>query len=187
MRRGFKAEAERLSASARHDLGLEPLAPLNPWKYAERASVLVLTLDELNISLECREQLLVKDSDSWSGMTLREGGTTAILLNPAHARVRQCSTLMHELAHVLLKHVPNSVQVSSTGMLLLSDYSAEQEDEADWLAAAILLPRDGLISARSKGLSVVEIAEAYCISTQLTEWRLRMTGVDVQLRRGGRG
>lgn len=35
--------------------------------------------------------------------------------------------------------------MSSTGLLLLSDYSDDQEDEADWLAAALLLPRDALV------------------------------------------
>lgn len=174
-----------MSVAARVELGLDALAPLNPWDYARRLGVAVLDFDALDVSSDCRAQLLDRDPDSWSGMTIREGETTAILVNPVHKQVRQCSTLMHELSHVLLRHVPGSVQVSATGMLLLSDYSADQEDEADWLAAAMLLPRDALILHRSKGSSVGEIAAHFCISDQLTEWRLRMTGVDVQLRRAG--
>jgi hypothetical protein len=186
VRRGFKAEAERMSASARTVLGLDVMGPLSPWDYAAHLDVGVLEFDALDISPSCREQLLERDVDSWSGMTIREGDVTAILVNPMHGRARQCSTLMHELAHILLKHVPNSVQVSSTGMLLLSDYSAEQEDEADWLAAAMLLPRDAIVVHRSRGCSATEIAASFGVSEQLTEWRLRMTGVDVQLRRGAR-
>ncbi len=93
---------------------------------------------------------------------------------------------MHELAHVILKHVPAKVDVSSTGLLLLSDYSDDAESEADWLAAAMLLPRDVLISRRRLGESISDIAEAYGTSDQLCEWRVRMTGVDVQLRRAAR-
>jgi Zn-dependent peptidase ImmA (M78 family) len=59
---------------------------------------------------------------------------------------------MHELAHLILKHVPARVDVSKTGLLLLSEYSDQQESEADWLAAAILLPRDALVLHRGAAL-----------------------------------
>jgi Zn-dependent peptidase ImmA (M78 family) len=183
VRHGFKARAERLSAKAREELGLSPAMPLDPWAYAEHLGVLVLDFAELEVSPECRYRLLRADQESWSGMTLREAGTTAILVNPSHARVRQCSTLMHELAHFILKHVPARVDVSASGMLLLSEYSEDSEAEADWLAAAMLLPREVLMRLRRRGASVSEIAAAFGTSEQLCEWRLRMTGVDVQLRR----
>lgn len=186
MRRGFKAEAERRSAQAREVLGLQPLSPLCPWTYASHLGVVVLDFDELGLQAKDRTQLLEKDPESWSGMTLREGQTHAIIVNPAHSRGRQSSTLTHELSHLILKHVPARVDVSTTGLLLLSDYSEDQEDEADWLSAALLLPREVLIQERSRGLSTVAIALAYGISDQLCEWRLRMTGVDVQLRRRAR-
>jgi len=93
---------------------------------------------------------------------------------------------MHELSHVILKHVPAQVEVSNTGMLLLSDYSDEAEAEADWLAAAMLLPRDVLMDRRRRGDSISAIADAFGTSDQLCEWRVRMTGVDVQLRRSTR-
>jgi Zn-dependent peptidase ImmA (M78 family) len=175
-----------MSAQARQDLGLAPMAPLDPWLYSAHVGIIVLDFHEIDLSSECRQRLLVTDSESWSGMTLREDGITAIVVNPSHSRGRQSSTLMHELAHVILKHVPAKVDVSSTGLLLLSDYSDDAESEADWLAAAMLLPRDVLISRRRLGESISDIAEAYGTSDQLCEWRVRMTGVDVQLRRAAR-
>jgi hypothetical protein len=75
------------------------------------------------------------------------------------------------------------VDVSATGVLLLSEYSDESEAEADWLMAAMLLPRDVLMGCPRRGDSVSDIACAFGTSEQLCEWRLRMTGVDVQLRR----
>lgn len=175
-----------MSAQARQDLDLAPAAPLDPWAYADHIGVMVLDFDFIPVSAECRQRLLVTDSESWSGMTLREDGVTAIVVNPSHSRGRQASTLMHELAHVILKHVPARVDVSSTGMLLLSDYSDDAEGEADWLAAAMLLPRDVLIARRRRGDSISAIADAFGTSDQLCEWRVRMTGVDVQLKRAAR-
>lgn len=187
MRHGFKAQAERLSAQARQDLGLMPAAPLDPWLYAQHISVVVLDFNVIDLSADCKLRLLVTDGESWSGMTLREGGVTAIVVNPSHSRARQSSTLMHELAHIILKHVPARVEISSSGLLLLSDYSEDAEAEADWLAAAMLLPRDSLIARRRRGETIAAIAAAFGTSEQLCEWRVRMTGVDVQLRRAERG
>lgn len=183
MRRGFKAQAERTAREARASLGISNFVPFDPWAYARQIGALVLLFDKLDLSSSCRDRLLVADSESWSGMTLREGDTTAIVINPAHALTRQRSTLMHELAHLVLKHIPARVDVSETGMLLLSDFSEDDEGEADWLSAATLLPREGLVHFRTRGASVSEISAAYVISEQLCEWRLRMTGVDLQLRR----
>ena len=76
-----------------------------------------------------------------------------------------------------------SVDVSPTGMLLLSEYSDGDEAEADWLAAATLLPRDALMHYRRRGQSAAAVAQIFGTSEQLCEWRLRMTGVDTQLRR----
>jgi Zn-dependent peptidase ImmA (M78 family) len=109
-----------------------------------------------------------------------------IVINPAHARTRQQSDLMHELAHMELGHTPARVEVSKSGVILLSDYSDEQEQEADWHAAALLLPREGVLQLRARRASTAEIATQYGVSEALCEWRIRMTGVDVQMRRRAR-
>lgn len=183
MRRGFKAEAERISARARTELGLDDFAPLCPWRYADHLGVVVLDFAGLALADNDRDQLVNVDPQSWSGMTIREGDTTAIVLNPVHSEARRRSTLMHEIAHALLNHVPARVDVSSTGLLLLSDYSDDQEAEADWLGAALLVPREALLLRRRLGQSVDEISEAFGVSNVLCQWRLRMTGIDRQLAR----
>jgi Zn-dependent peptidase ImmA (M78 family) len=139
--------------------------------------------NELELSTACHQQLLVRDKASWSGMTLKEDGLVLIVLNSAHVRQRQCSTLMHELAHLMLDHIPAEVTVAPSGLLLLSDYSAEQEEEADWLMGALLLPRCVLLERRRAGASAEQIAEEFGVSSELCLWRLRMTGVEAQLRR----
>jgi hypothetical protein len=186
VRRGFKAQAERSAAAARDVLGLSPNAPIDPWAYAAHLNVRVLDFCKLGLPTREVSQLTVIDGDSWSAMTLQLKGTFAIVLNPSHAITRQRNDLMHELAHIELGHAPARVEVSENGLLLLSDYSDEQEQEADWLAAALLLPRDGLVQSRSAGHSAAEIANRHGVSEALCAWRLRMTGVDVQIRRAYR-
>lgn len=183
MRRGFKALAERNALAARQVLGLTADAPIDPWAYASHLGVIVLEFAELDVSPEVANQLTVIDAESWSAMTIQENGGFAIIINPAHAATRQRADLMHELAHIELKHAPSRVEVSKTGVLLLSDYSDDQEQEADWHAGALLVPRESLVAMRARHSTVTEIANYYGVSESLCEWRLRMTGVDVQLAR----
>jgi Zn-dependent peptidase ImmA (M78 family) len=183
LRRGFKALAERSSVAARVALGLTSVSPLDPWLFAEHIKVAVLKFSDLELAPESIKQLTRIDPESRSAMTLQLGTTHAIVLNPAHALTRQRVDLMHELAHVQLKHTPARVEVSKLGVLLLSDLSDDQEQEADWHVAAFLLPRKGLVEMRARNDSVTQIAAHFGVSESLCEWRLRMTGVDIHIRR----
>ena len=170
-----------MSLAAREQLGIHKHAPLDPWIYADALGVLVFGAGDLDLAPEHAQQLLERDSSSWSGMTLYEDSVHVVVLNSSHSRVRQCSTLMHELAHILLDHVPASVQVSESGIILLSDYSDEQEDEADWLGAALLLPEAALLDLRGSGMSGADVARHFSVSEDLCTWRCRMTGVEKRL------
>ena len=183
MRRGFKAEAERLAASARESLGLGPRDKLDPWAYARSLGITVLDFNSLDLPPKDVAQLVEKDGESWSGLTLKEGGNFFVVLNPSQSAARQCSTLMHEVAHIRLGHRPAGVSLSGSGMMLLSDYPDDLEQEADWLAAALLLPRDALHHFRRSGWDRAAICDQFGVSTQLYDWRLRKTGVELQLRR----
>jgi len=186
VRHGFKAQSERSAALARTALGLKPNAPLDPWEYAKHLTVTVLDFETLSLSKQAKSQLTIHDGDSWSAMTLQVASKFTIVLNPCHALTRQRSDLMHELAHIELHHSPARVEVSQSGLLLLSDYSDEQEQEADWFGAALLLPREGLVRLRATRKSPGEIAAYYGVSEALCQWRLRTTGVETQMRRAHR-
>ena len=154
---------------------------LCPWLYAESLGVMVFEAAELELSPRDAAQLLEKDPDSWSGMTLFEDGIHVVVLNSTHPRSRRTATLMHELAHLIVEHVPADVDVSPSGLVLLSDYSAEQEEEADWLGAALLLPEAALLLHRGRGTPISEIARLYGVSEPLCTWRCRMTGIEKRL------
>lgn len=183
MRRGFKTQAEKSAAEARKMLGVHRIAKLDPWAYADHLNVILLDFHKLGLSDATVRQLTKVDGDSWSAMTLEEEGLRSIVLNPAHAATRQANDLMHELSHLELGHTPARVDVSGSGLFLLSNYSEDQEQEADWRAGAMLLPRDALWHHRSRAKSAEEIGNLYGVSKALCEWRLRTTGIEIQLKR----
>jgi len=97
---------------------------------------------------------------------------------------------MHELAHIILGHELTSASLTEDGHFVPTTYDQDQEDEADWLAGTLLLPRLALLRIRRMGISDEQAIEEYSVSQQMLTWRFRMTGVDYQLqnaRRKARG
>lgn len=90
---------------------------------------------------------------------------------------------MHELAHLIIGHKPARLDLTLDGLMILSSYDKQNEDEANWLAAALLLPRDALLLIRRRGMTNDEAAIAFGCSVQMLQFRINTTGVDVQLRR----
>lgn len=184
MRRGFKSECERIAVANRQELGLRLDDPLDPRKLAAHLDVLIWHPEDVpSLSKESLAQLLGRDSDGWSAVTLHVGETRLSIVNSRHAETRQRSSIAHELAHIILKHKPDRIDVSEKGYLLLSSFESDQEAEADWLAGTLLVPREGLRRAFRRTENPQQLAPRFGVSTQLLEWRLRMTGVAVQARR----
>lgn len=184
MRRGFKSACERIAAAKRQELGLRLDDPLDPRMLAAHLGVLVWHPEDVpSLSQESLIQLLDRDSDGWSAVTLHVGATRLTIVNSRHAETRQRSSIAHELAHIMLKHKPDRIDVSEKGYLLLSSFESDQEAEADWLAGALLVPREGLLKTFRRTESPQRLARRFGVSTQLLEWRLRMTGVAVQAKR----
>ena len=73
--------------------------------------------------------------------------------------------------------------MSADGYLLLSSFEREQEDEAGWLAGALLVPRGGLVMAYARTKDATLLAREFQVSEALLLWRLRHTGVALQARR----
>lgn len=90
---------------------------------------------------------------------------------------------MHELAHILLGHDPARVDVAEDGSLVLFTYDTDQEDEAKWLAACLLLPRAALLVIRKQGGDLKSAAKDYGVSQVMLQYRLNVTGVGHQMRR----
>jgi Zn-dependent peptidase ImmA (M78 family) len=189
-RRGFKTWAEQTSARIRQKLNALPSSSLDPRQLADILGVIVLTPDDLSeLGEDIRRRLLNEHGDNWSAITVTDGHGHLIVTNSSHAHTRRNSDLAHELAHIVLGHEPSMMFMSPNSGLALRTYNEDQEQEADWLAGCLLLPRDALLAIRRRRLSDEEIGSEYGVSPAMLRFRLNITGVDVQLRRarGSRG
>lgn len=93
---------------------------------------------------------------------------------------------MHELAHIILGHDLAEACIMDDGSLVPGNFDQDQEDEADWLAGTLLLPRPALMSIRRRQISEIVACDQYLVSREMLNWRVRMTGVDYQLARSRR-
>lgn len=183
-RRGFKTWAEETAAKLRGSLGLPGDAPIDPMQVAEHLNVPVVNPRELkDLPSECALRLTNEHRDEWSAITVTHGHSPLIVINSAHAITRRNSSLAHELAHIILGHEPSLMFMAPESGAVLRTHNKDQEDEAAWLAGAILLPRAALLTIRRRKLSAGQASEMYGVSPAMLQYRLNATGVDLQLRR----
>jgi hypothetical protein len=184
LERGFKAWAERTAIAIRLDLGLAPTAALNPAALAAHLGVQLLRPDEIEgLPSDICVQLLENDPWGWSAATLELQGKTTVIFNPRKTPGRQASDIVHELAHLILGHEPARVVFSEDGQMATRTFDPKQEDEANWLAWALLLPRDALFAAKKSRMAAAQIANTYGVTETLVDFRLKMTGINAQLQR----
>jgi len=181
VRRGFKAEAERLSVRLRSNLDVRPDERLDIDALAAEIGVEVRSADDLvpRDKLELLEDLQ-PGCFSAATISLLSGRVVAIT-NPINtSKARRDSDLAHEIAHILLKHeVGRAVRV---GGLTFFDCDPEQEQEANWLAGCLLLPRPLLLAEARRGLSAEEIAAKHKVSVPMARYRLNTSGVYFQVK-----
>ncbi len=165
MRRGFKAEAERTAQRTRSGMGLRPAEPMDSLELAKHAGAEVRSADQL--------------VTAFSACTFTIGDRRVIVYSPLASPGRRQSDIAHEVAHILLSHAVQQVQ--QVGGLCFFTCDPEEEQEANWLAGCLLLPRQLLYQAARRGLDAADIAERYGVSEQMAAFRLRTTGVLRQL------
>lgn len=184
VRRGFKAWCEKVAADARTQQGLVASAPLSARSVAERHGVVVLSVAEIpNLDEACLRQLTEVDSASWSAATIIHPRAKLIIYNCAHTEGRQSSSIMHEMAHIICGHEAAKAEYLPGGLMMLKAYDKEQEEEADLLAATLLLPRVALVSILSSGSAIEDAARHYSVSVDLLKMRLQRAGVYMQFKR----
>lgn len=183
-RRGFKTSSEETASKIRRKLQLASHAPIDPAAVAQLLSIPILKPEDLaELSTDVRSRLLHNHSETWSAITVSDGNRHLIVLNPMHASTRSNSSLAHEIAHVILGHEPSMMYVTAKGEVALRTHNKDQEDEANWLAGCILLPRDALLHIRKVGMTDDQVCIGYGVSPAMFRFRVNATGVDVQVRR----
>lgn len=183
LERGFKSWAERTSLAFRRELGLAPEDPLPPARLAAHLGIALWTpRDVPRITPEITDQLLRTDPWGWSAISFTVDGRSTVIYNPRKSAARRASDIAHELAHFILDHQPATIIMSPDLEIAMRSFDAKQEDEANWLAWCLLLPREALVWASLRRLSVAEIAEHFAVSETLVGMRINRTGVRAQFR-----
>jgi Zn-dependent peptidase ImmA (M78 family) len=181
LRRGFKSWCEKASAGYRRDLGLLRHAALDPRALSAHLAIEVFYPEEIpGLDAGALHHLIRVDPDSWSAVTLVVSTTTIIILNSAHPLTRQNSSLAHELAHIILRHSPTQAFFGPGGALMMKEFNASQEAEADCLAGILLVPRDALLVMLNQ-MDEPSLASYFGVSLDLFKMRKNLTGVERQL------
>jgi IrrE N-terminal-like domain len=167
-RRGFKAEANRISLRVREQMGLRPIDPIDPAKVCAHFDIVLLKLSELDCD---SSSFLGANHSCFSAVTVPCGLRTAIVHNDSHHAYRQRSNICHELAHCFLGH-------QCTPPLTESGERARDggvEAEANFLAGALLIPNEASIHIVRQGL-VSAAQGVYGVSQPMLDYRLRVSG-----------
>jgi Zn-dependent peptidase ImmA (M78 family) len=185
MKRGFKAEAERISAELRTELHLTAHGRLDPMKLAEHLEIPILGLNQVSRatpSNSFQSHFCVTEPDAFSAVTVFQGYKRTIIHNDSHHPNRQASNISHEISHSLLEHEPAPIADENGERY----WNAEFEQEANWLGAALLVPREAALEMLRSGWTVCEIASHFGVSEALSNWRITQTGILQQIQRSRR-
>jgi len=160
-------------------------APLNPFRLAKFANLVVIDFDRIKgLSAKNREHLLGSASEEWSGGACSRplpDGRRIVILNPNHGRMRTHATLMEEISHVFLGHQPTRLKIIGDdvrgvrGRTISRDYRKVDEDAAYGTGAAALVPFSALQTFVLEGQTSLQIARHFRVSRELVEYRLKVT------------
>jgi hypothetical protein len=183
MRRGFKAEAERQAVRLRSELEVSQSARMDVDALAAHLGIDVRNADELVDRAEL-EKLNELQPGCFSAATfhLPDGRVVAVTNPVGTTPARRDSDLAHEISHVILRHQLRTAE--RIGDLTFFNCDPDQEEEANWLAGCLLLPRPLLLAEARRGLKPEELAEKHNVSVQMARFRLNASGVHFQVNRG---
>lgn len=183
LRRGFKTEANTIAGQVRTELGLRAWAPLDPRKLADLLAIPLLPLSTFRaVAPDAVEHFAIGEPEAFSAVTVFRGPSRLIVFNDSHSPGRQASDLAHELAHALLQHPPHSA-FDEYGCRI---WAADCEDEANWLAGALLVSDAAALSIVRRRLPLAQAAIEYGVSAKMMQFRLNVTAAVRRVSRTGR-
>lgn len=163
----FRNRCEVISVKSRIRLGLQAFDRLPANELAESYGVLVRRPDQLDAPQEVRDYFL--HCEDWWGF-LFPTYPSVIVYHPGQSATRYESTVMHELAHLLLEHPLERVYLAPDDGDGRS-FNPRIEAEAAYLGSCLQIPRRGLYWAVQKGMNNEEIARYFKASRALVRWR----------------
>jgi Zn-dependent peptidase ImmA (M78 family) len=176
LKRGFKTWCETTALAYRKEMGLQKHSPLHASTLANHLGVRLIKPEEIpGLDREYLHVLLRSEKDSWSAVTLCRNSSNIVIYNTSRPASRQSNDIMHELSHIIIGHKAQLVHSFDAG-LFLRHYDRSQEEEADCLAATLLLSRDALIRIAFSGRQLDAAAKEYAVSVALLSMRMNLSG-----------
>lgn len=172
-------QAERKATELRQLLGLEAHEPLDPFQLADKLQVAVVDPRDIpDISVTSLNRVLQEDHAPWSAGTVRlADGGAVVILNPTHSKLRNKSTLMEEISHVILGHEPTKISVVDAANIAFRSWEKVQEEEAYRVGSAALVPYEALRSMINAGLTIQQIAKYFGVTRDLVKFRIKVNGL----------
>jgi hypothetical protein len=181
LRRGFKAEANRLSLRMRRHLGLAPHAPINLHMLAARLGSRVAKLSEFaDEHGEAVCQLTRRDRSAFSAATIPLPGLRrVIVVNDSHSEGRQNSNVAHEIAHLLLGH-DFTLPIDASGCRSID---RDVEDEANWLGPTLLIPNEAALHILCEEMDEAIACCRYGVTAAVLKMRINTSGARIRIAR----
>lgn len=172
----FRRRCESISSDWRVRLKLHMFDPLPANRLAQELKVTLRRPEEMDVSQTVIDHLL--KAVDWFGVILRFD-PPLILYHPHQSPARYESTIMHELAHLLLKHPFGELYLAPDGTYTRS-FDSILEAEAAYLGSCLQIPRRGMLWALQQGMSHEEIAYHFGASREMVRWRQNAIGYELK-------
>jgi hypothetical protein len=169
----FTRRCEAIAVDWRYRLRLAAHDPLPANRLLHELGGEAVTPQELTSASPDSVKRLI-ESQEWSAGIVRLS-PLLIVYHPSHSPARYQSNMMHEIAHVLLKH-PMVGFDPTTG---LPTRDARCEEEATYLGGCLQVPRIGLQRLIGQGYGTVEIALHFGASEKMITFRMNVTGLQI--------
>lgn len=114
------------------------------------------------------------NSDNWSAGIIKIKPLW-IVHNFRHTSARRQSNLMHEFAHVILKHKMVGYD-PKTG---LPQRRQQDENEAVYLGGCLQIPRRGLLWAKQNQMNSSQVALHFNASGEMVKFRCNINGISL--------
>lgn len=167
----FRKRCEVIASGLREQLDVRLFDPLSADRLAKHLGIIVRSPDRLDMPAEVVDYFLT--SENWWGIIFPTK-PPIIVYNPAQSPARYQSTIMHEIAHFLLKHPSERIYFAPDGSFT-RDVNSVIEAEAAYLGSCLQIPRRGLLWAEQKGMNIEEIALHFGASVEMVRWRQNVT------------
>jgi len=122
------------------------------------------------------------EAGAFSAVTVFRGFARLIVYNDAHTPGRRASDITHECSHGLLLHEPMPA-LDGAGC---RNWDRAAEDEAQWLAGALLITEEAALMIARRGMSLAEAALAFGTSEPMVRFRVNVTGARKRIARARR-